>query len=194
MSQKISQDKSTFCNNVVMPSLYYGVIIIIVSAAIAMFIFAVSQLYPSFESRAENWIVGIMIIAGIFILRDIFRNVRKYIKKNQRRAMFKIIRCGTGFDLVIMVSPPDAGPDTPGARYYRYASWQIGNHQPEVSNKISRDRAMSYFSGIADGIGFEEPPSDIFPSLEVALQYVIRKRNEWGQKRLLELRIRSMKE
>lgn len=30
--------------------------------------------------------------------------------------MYKIIRCGNGFDPVIVVSPPDAGPDTPNAK------------------------------------------------------------------------------
>ena len=92
--------------------------------------------------------------------------------------MFKMIRCGTGFDPVIMVSPADAKPDTPEAKFYRCASWQIHDHQPDVLNEISRNIALSYFSGIADGIGFEIPPSDIFPTLEEALLFVIAKRNE----------------
>lgn len=103
--------------------------------------------------------------------------------------MFKIIRCGAGFDPVIMVSPPDAGLDTLDAKFYRCASWQIGNHQPGVFNKVNRDLAISYFSGIADGIGFEVPPTDIFPTLEAALSFVTEKRNEWGRKRLQELGI-----
>ncbi len=103
--------------------------------------------------------------------------------------MFKMIRCGDGFDLVIMVSPPEAGFDTPGAKYYRCASWQILDHQPDVFNEIDRDLASSYFSGIADGLGFEEPPADIFPSLEAALRYITEKRNELGRKRLEELGI-----
>lgn len=105
--------------------------------------------------------------------------------------MYKIIRCGIGFNPVIVVSPPDANPDTPNAKYYRYASWQIGNHQPEVFNEIDKKIAMGYFSGQADGIGFEKPPADIFPSLEIALQYVLEKRNEWGRKRLQEMGIHS---
>ena len=108
--------------------------------------------------------------------------------------MFKIIRCGNGFDPVIMVSPPNAGPDTPNAKYYRYASWQIGNHKPGLFNEISQDMAVSYFSGIADGVGFEIPPTDAFPSLETALQFVKEKRDEWGRKRLKELGINNDKD
>ncbi len=94
--------------------------------------------------------------------------------------MFKMIRCGSGFDPVIMVSPPEANPDTPDAKYYRCASWQIGNHQPGVFNEISRGTAISYFSGIADGIGFEKPPADTFPTLDAALQYITKKLEELG--------------
>lgn len=98
--------------------------------------------------------------------------------------MFRMIRCGTGFDPVIMVSPPDAGPDTPGARYYRCASWQIGDHPPGVFKEISKNLALSYLSGIADGIGFEAPPSETFSTPDSALQFVVERRNELGKKRL----------
>lgn len=108
--------------------------------------------------------------------------------------MFRIIRCGTGFDPVIIVSPPDAGPNTPDAKYYRCASWQIGDHQPGMFNEISRNMAISYFSGIADGIGFEVPPTDIFPTLEATLSFVTEKNNEWGRKRLRELGINPDKD
>ncbi len=103
--------------------------------------------------------------------------------------MFKMIRCGTGFNLVILVSPPDAGPDTPDAKYYRCASWKIGEHQPDVFNEINRDGAISYFSGIADSIGYEEPPANTFPTLESALQYVTAKRTEHYKKLFQELGI-----
>lgn len=96
--------------------------------------------------------------------------------------VYKMVRCGSGFDPVIMVSPPDAGPNTLEAKYYRCASWQIGDHQPGVFNEISRNMAISYFSGIADGIGFEDPLTDTFPTLDAALQYVTEKKNEWDRK------------
>lgn len=102
--------------------------------------------------------------------------------------MYKIIRCGSGFDPVIVVSPPDAGPDTPNAKYYRCASWQIGNHQPEIFNEISKDEAVGYFSGQADGMGFEVPPAENFPSLKSAQHYIREKRNEWSRNQLEQLK------
>ncbi|MBM4402288.1 MAG: hypothetical protein FJ044_03525, partial [Candidatus Cloacimonetes bacterium] len=100
------------------------------------------------------------------------------------REFFRIIRLGTDFDPVIVVSPPDAGPDTVDAKYYRLASWQIGDDQPGVFNEISGKEAMSYFSGLADGVGFEEPPAKIFQSLDAVLQFVTKRRNEWYAQRL----------
>lgn len=73
--------------------------------------------------------------------------------------MFKTIRCGKGFGLVILVSPPDAKPDTPGARFWRYADWQIGDHEPDRFNEIDSAIAESYFSGHADGLGWEDRKS-----------------------------------
>ena len=101
--------------------------------------------------------------------------------------MFKIIRCGAGFDPVIMVSPSDATPDTPDIKCYRCASWKIGDHEPDVFNEISKNSAISYFSGIADGIGYEKPPNNTFPSLEVALSFVLAKRDEYYKKHQQEL-------
>ena len=92
--------------------------------------------------------------------------------------MFKIIRCGFGYGLVIVVSPPDADVRTPGAKFYRFADWQIYEHEPWVFNEISADVALGYFSGIADGLGFEIVTTDTFPSLEATLEYVKKKNEE----------------
>lgn len=89
--------------------------------------------------------------------------------------MFRMIRCGRGFDPVIVVSPADAGPNTLGAKYYRWASWKIGGHQPGMFNEISRDEAMDYFSGMADGLGFEALPEALFPTLDDTLRYITKK-------------------
>lgn len=104
--------------------------------------------------------------------------------------MFKIIRCGIGFELVILISPPGAGPDTPDAKYYRYASWQIGDHRPGVFNEIIPKMAMTYFSGIADGLGFETPPANVFPTLDDALLYVEEKNKEWCLEKLKTIGIK----
>ncbi len=99
--------------------------------------------------------------------------------------VYQMIRCGEGFELVIVVSPPDAGPDTPDAKYYCWASWQIGDHQPRMFNEISEDKASSYFSHLADSLGFEDLPPGIFPTLDIAAQYVEGKRYEWAKKWLM---------
>ncbi len=100
--------------------------------------------------------------------------------------MYKMIRCGSGSDLVIMVSPADAGMDTHGATFYRCASWRIEQQQVGVFNPISKNLALSYFDGIADGIGFEIPPDEKFPSLEAAQEFVRAARRENNRKRLEE--------
>lgn len=86
--------------------------------------------------------------------------------------MFKMIRCGKCFDFVIMVTPSDARPDTPEAKYFRYASWQIGSNPPNIFCEIDAQTAMSYFSGHADGLGFEIPPQRTFSTLEEAVRFI----------------------
>ena len=88
--------------------------------------------------------------------------------------MYKIIRCGSNYELVIVVTPADAKPDTEGAKFYRLASWQIGKDQPRVFNEISHDCAMGYFSGQADGLGWQDYPNEPFESLEAILEYINR--------------------
>ena len=108
--------------------------------------------------------------------------------------MYKIIRSGTGFALVILVSPPDATPEMPDAKYYRYASWQIGGDKPFVFNEIHQDCALGYFGGIADGIGFESPPEEIFPSLDSALDFVKEKNLAWDKKWREEVKQRHQRD
>jgi hypothetical protein len=90
-----------------------------------------------------------------------------------RTPMFRIIRAGIGFSLVILVSPEDAGPDNPDAKLYRYATWEIEGNAAGAFHEISIPNALGYFSGIADGLGFEKLPKEPFISIEEALSYVI---------------------
>ncbi len=101
--------------------------------------------------------------------------------------MFRIIRCGEAWSLVIVVTPKDAKPDTVGARFYLWASWQMGDYMPEVFREISLDEVINYFGGMADGLGFGEIPRESFASLEEVAQFIEKKRNGWGRKRLEEL-------
>ena len=92
--------------------------------------------------------------------------------------MFKIIRLGTGFDPVIVVSPPMSSPGT-DAKFYRLASWQIGTEKAGEFHEITQDCALGYFSGIADGIGYEIPPDKSFESLESVLTFITKERDAW---------------
>jgi hypothetical protein len=79
--------------------------------------------------------------------------------------MYKIIRCGTRCDLVIVVSPETATPDTLDAKYFRFATWQIGDSIPGEFCEISSQAAMGYFGGQADGLGRAAFPREPFASL-----------------------------
>ncbi|MBI3631868.1 MAG: hypothetical protein HY225_00250 [Candidatus Vogelbacteria bacterium] len=103
--------------------------------------------------------------------------------------MYTIIRCGARYCCVILVTPANAGPDTQDAKYYRFADWEIGDHKSGVFNEITRNTALGYFSGMADGLGFEDCPRDPFPTLDVALKFVTEKRDELMRKLFLEIGI-----
>jgi len=92
--------------------------------------------------------------------------------------MFAIIRCGKNYNLVVVVTPADAGPDTEGAKFYRFATWKIGDHEPGVFNEISKNHAVGYFSGHADGLGWEALSRDGFESLDVILEHIKSHRRE----------------
>lgn len=85
---------------------------------------------------------------------------------------FRIIRCGSQCCLVIAVSPPEAKPETPEAKFYRYANWQIEDDQLGVFNEISRDTTLGYFSGQADGLGWGERPDYEFESLTAIVNWI----------------------
>lgn len=107
--------------------------------------------------------------------------------------MYRIIRFGHGFDPAIIVSPHNASPNTPDVKYYRckyWEYWQNHNFAPGIE-EISKEVAMRYFSGQADGMGFEMPPEEIFPSLEAVIQYITKKIDEWGKKELEKRGIHS---
>ncbi|MFC1656740.1 hypothetical protein ACFL14_02165 [Patescibacteria group bacterium] len=94
--------------------------------------------------------------------------------------MFKIIRCSSGYSVVILISPSDAEIESPEAIFYRI---ELGIGHSKV-NKISRNQARSYFSGQSDGMGFEILPEDIFGSVEEVISFVREKNKHWAQERL----------
>ena len=84
--------------------------------------------------------------------------------------MYQIVRIGSGYDPIIVVSPYGTGPfSTEGAGHLldsRNEGWQ----------EISLDAVACYFSGIADGMGFEVPPKDDFESLAAVEAWVASNR------------------
>lgn len=97
--------------------------------------------------------------------------------------MYRIIRAAKYFETVIVVSPPDATPDTQNTKFYRYVSAPV--HDCPFS-EIDKETAMRYFSGQADGMGFEMLPKEPFLSLDDVLWYINEKRSELYKKRLEE--------
>lgn len=83
-----------------------------------------------------------------------------------------MIRCGSEYRTVILVTPADAGPDDDGAKFYRYSWDGVRGQEPETFQEISRNSAIRYFSGIADGLGFANKPSSTFPNLDVAGRWI----------------------
>jgi len=76
---------------------------------------------------------------------------------------YQIIRAGRGYNPVIAVTPPNAGPDTDGARFYEKKSWGPGAGEFRETNARS---ALMAFSGHADGWGWADLPDETFASLE----------------------------
>ncbi len=75
-----------------------------------------------------------------------------------------------------MVTPADASPDTLDAKYLRFASWKINDEPPNQLNPIDTIQVPGYFSGQADGLGFETPPPFLFESEGDVLQFIIERR------------------
>jgi hypothetical protein len=116
-----------------------------------------------------------------------------HLSENNRggTAMHQIIRCGDRFGLVIAVTPPDADPQTPDATFYRFADWEINGKLPQVFHEISKEEAMGYFSGHADGLGWEDFSEEPFETLEKLQEYVIaeyqKKMDAYQEQRRIEI-------
>lgn len=96
----------------------------------------------------------------------------------------KIIRAGSSYGLVIAVSPENATLDFPNAKYFIFADWEIRKREPLKFHEINQEETLSYFSGQADGCGFEEIPNRIFQTIEELTQFVL---NIWDTSYLTEL-------
>jgi hypothetical protein len=86
--------------------------------------------------------------------------------------MYNIIRLGSGYDPVIVVTPYGAGPTTEGVKCFLKASWDTGYGVRDEWHEITPDQAEGYISGQADGMGFEAVPTNDFESLAAVDEWV----------------------
>lgn len=101
--------------------------------------------------------------------------------------MYGMIRCSEGFEVVILISPADAKPDTPDAKYYIFDGWlDSADDQRTGPKEIGANDVIHYFSGLADWLGFEIPPEETFPTLEATARFIFERQSEWAKKRLAE--------
>lgn len=82
---------------------------------------------------------------------------------------YQMIRAGAGYDPVIVVTPPGAGPDTEGAVFYEHRSW--GEHRNQFK-QIDARAAMMAFSGHADGWGWADLPKQTFADLDAVAAWI----------------------
>lgn len=87
---------------------------------------------------------------------------------------FQVIRLAGHYELAIAISPPLLAAPTladdtnipEGAKFYRWATWTIGDHDAYAWNEVLKDTAMGYFSGQGMGLGGETVPDTTFASLD----------------------------
>ncbi|MFA6429033.1 MAG: hypothetical protein WCV84_00865 [Patescibacteria group bacterium] len=100
---------------------------------------------------------------------------------------YKMIRCGGAYCLVVAVTPADAKPWAPGVEYFIYANWERRNGvKPRVFHKTTAEEAQSYFSGMADGLGHQRPPSQHFASLDEMVAFIKREEKAYYEALLKE--------
>lgn len=107
---------------------------------------------------------------------------------------YQIIRLGQGFGLAIVQTPPGRPGDAKArekVKYYRWADWAIGEHPPFTWAEISEIGVIGYFSGQADGQGFEDPPATLFSSLDEVTEFLRAKRS-WRTGKPMTIRLRAV--
>jgi hypothetical protein len=80
--------------------------------------------------------------------------------------MFRIIRAGRDYGVVVVVTPEDATPESTDARFFERKDWKAGDNPVDTFYEISWKSMLCAFSGHADHWGFAEIPKEAFASLE----------------------------
>ncbi|MAF14163.1 MAG: hypothetical protein CMI53_04720 [Parcubacteria group bacterium] len=83
---------------------------------------------------------------------------------------YRMIRCGTDYSFVIVVTPADTDPMSEDGTFYRYLREDDGD-DPAVFYEIERLTAVGYFGGIYDG-SRAFAPRKRFESLDAILEFI----------------------
>lgn len=87
--------------------------------------------------------------------------------------MYKIIRAGSGYNVVVVVTPPDATPDSTDAKFFQRQDWPTDHQPADKFFEISRLDVLCAFSGHADGWGFAKRPDTNFATLEEVEAWIL---------------------
>lgn len=104
---------------------------------------------------------------------------------DQEEKRYRIVRCSGDFFSAVVIWSSDAELYDPEAKFYSYNWFWKGKGR---LREIDRERIFSYFSGISDGMGFGEIPqkTETFSALDEVREWLEKKANEAGRKRLIE--------
>ena len=87
--------------------------------------------------------------------------------------MFKVIRAGSEYNVVVVVTPADATPESTDAKFFQRQDWPTSHRQAHTFFEISRRDVVCAFSGQADGWGFAKIPDTDFASLEEVNAWIL---------------------
>lgn len=89
---------------------------------------------------------------------------------------FRVIRVSSDYRLVILVSPEDAGPEDKCENFIY--NTVVYEKKEIIFEKCTKMTAACYLGGQADGLGFGEAPDVPFESLQEAVDWTKRKREQ----------------
>jgi hypothetical protein len=103
---------------------------------------------------------------------------------------YKVIRVSEDYGVVVVACGEEAAvenPDSPELTFFEHNDHVERSAVPFFA-EVTRNRAIQYFSGIADGLGWgDEMPRTHFASLEEVEAWARKKAEAWASCRLEEL-------
>ena len=118
--------------------------------------------------------------------------VPKELYPNCQLQTFRIIRLAEDYGVAVVVTPAETDPknqaDLASAKFYLHNDCI---EQKEFFEEISCSGAISYFGGIADGLGFGEKPDRDFSSLAEAQAWLEQSNEACNRQRLEEFELKE---